>query len=105
MNLRSFSAMLLVSALPFLALAESAGFALDKGDFVSAEKILKNGETIVSVKLSKSGKAKFRKLNQASGDKMIHADVGGVESDFKLREPIKGDSLEMGPYSAAAVGP
>jgi len=39
--------------------------------------------------------------NQTSVDKTVHAEIAGVVSDFKLRETIKGDALEMGPYSPA----
>jgi preprotein translocase subunit SecD len=97
-NLRLFSAALLVSALP--ALADPA-ISLNKGDFIAAEKVARNGETVVSVKLSKSGKAKFKKLNKNSVNKEIHSEIAGVSSDFKLREPIHGDGLEMGPYTTA----
>ena len=100
MNLRQFSVAVLISALPLVAMAESAAISLDKGDFIAAERVSKNGETVVSVKLSKSGKAKFKKLNAQSVDKEVHSDIAGVTSDFKLREPIKGDDLQMGPYSA-----
>lgn len=99
MNLRLFSIALLISALPSLSWADPA-ISLNKEDFVAAEKISRDGEVIVSVKLSKSGKAKFKKLNRQAVSKEIHAEIAGVSSDFKLREPIKGDGLEMGPYSA-----
>jgi hypothetical protein len=99
MNLRLFSIAMLISALPTLSLAQS-GISLSKEDFKAAEKISREGKSIVSVKLSKSGKAKFRKLNESSINEAVHAEVAGVSSDFKLKEPIKGDDLEMGPYSA-----
>jgi hypothetical protein len=98
MNLRLFTIALLISALPSISSATPA-ISLDKGDFIAAEKLSKDGETIVSVTLSKSGKAKFKKLNEQSVDKEIHSEIAGVTADFKLREPIKGDALEMGPYS------
>jgi hypothetical protein len=98
MNLRQFSIALLISALPVFASATSS-ISFNKGDFVSADSISRNGEMILSVKLSKSGKAKMRKLNQSSVKKQIHAEIAGISSDFNLREPIQGDSLEMGPYS------
>lgn len=98
MNLRLFSIAMLISAHPLLALADPS-VSLDKGDFIAAEKITRDGETIVSVKLSKSGKSKFKKLNEKAVGQKIHAEIGGVTSDFKLREPIKSDQLEMGPYS------
>lgn len=99
MNLRLFSIALLISAHPLLAAASAANISLNSGDFVSAEKITRDGETLVSVKLSKSGKAKFKKLNAEAVNQEIHADIAGVSTDFKLREPIKTDHLEMGPYS------
>ncbi|MGE0632279.1 MAG: hypothetical protein AB7O96_07715 [Pseudobdellovibrionaceae bacterium] len=98
MNLRQFSIALLISALPVFASANPS-ITFNKGDFVSANSISRNGETVLSIKLSKSGKAKVKKLNQISAAQNIHAEIGGVVSDFSLREPIVGDSLEMGPYS------
>ncbi|MGE3682206.1 MAG: hypothetical protein AB7G93_10800 [Bdellovibrionales bacterium] len=53
----------------------------------------------MSVKLSKSGKAKLRKIKEHSAVQEIRVEVGGVSSDFKMREPIAGDEMEMGPYS------
>ena len=99
MNHRLFTIALLVSALPLFAAAD-VSVSLNKGDFVAAERLSRNGETIVSVKLSKSVKAKFKKLNADSTAKTVHSEIGGVASDFKLRAPIQGDQLEMGPYSA-----
>lgn len=94
MNIRMYSIALLASAIPLIATAKTA-ISLDKGDFLSAKKIERGGEELVSVKLSKSGKAKLRKLNHGS----VHTEIGGVASDFTLREPITGDGLQMGPYS------
>lgn len=99
MNLRLFTFALLTSTLPIVASAGAREVSLNRGDFISAKPISKNGETVVSLKLSKSGKAKFRKLNQQQVDKKVHAEIAGVESNFVLREPIRGNSLEMGPYS------
>jgi hypothetical protein len=98
MNLRIYTIALLASAIPLFATAQTA-ISLNPGDFVAAKRIAKNGEEVVSVKLSKSGKAKFRKLNHGSVNKAVHAEIGGVTSDFTLREPIHEDRLEMGPYS------
>jgi hypothetical protein len=100
MNLRLYSIALLISALPNFALADTK-VSLNRQDFVAAERVSPDGETIVKVKLSKSGKAKFKKLNQQSVDKEVHSEIAGVTTDFKLRQPIKGDGLEMGPYSSA----
>ena len=97
MNLRLFTIALLISALPSLSSALPPN-TLSKEDFIAAEKISKDGDTLISVKLSKSGKAKFKKLNE-NVNKEIHSEIAGVSSDFKLMEPIKGDKLEMGPYS------
>ncbi|CAN5515595.1 hypothetical protein BH10BDE1_BH10BDE1_14000 [soil metagenome] len=98
MNLRLFSIALLISALPLIAQAEAARVTLNHGDFVAAEKLSHDGETLVSVKLSKSGKAKFKKLNSEAVGKTVHSHIGGVASDFILRTALTGDSLEMGPY-------
>jgi len=62
---------LLVSAIPLFAQAEAHGISLNKGDFVAAEKMAHDGSTIVSVKLSKSGRAKFKKLNQLRVDDFV----------------------------------
>jgi hypothetical protein len=66
MNLRLFSAALLVSALPIFAWAESHGVRLNASDFISAEKISPSGETEIRVKLSKSGRSKLKKLGAAA---------------------------------------
>jgi hypothetical protein len=101
MNLRTFSFVLLASALPLLAAAEAAGVTLDKADFLSARRITRRGEAIVGVKLSKSGKAKLRKLNGSSVNREVRSEIAGVAKEFVLREPIRGDGLEMGPYSVS----
>lgn len=98
MNLRLFSATLLISALPLTASARSA-LELRPGDFVAAKKVSKDGEAIVRVKLSKSGKAKIKKLNQSAVGQEIHSEIAGVSTNFKLREPIRGNDLEFGPYA------
>lgn len=98
MNLRHFSIAVLVSALPIFAFAESHGISLVASDFISAEKSLKNGETIVSVKLSKSGRSKFKKL-KAQIPTHVHSDVGGVATDFQLKQEITDSGVEMGPYT------
>lgn len=99
MNLRLYSIALLISAIPQLAMA-GPDVTLSKEDFLAAERVTPEGDTVLKVKLSKSGKAKFNKLNQHSVNKEVHANIGGITSDFKLREPIKADELQMGPYSA-----
>jgi hypothetical protein len=62
LNLRQFSVAVLVSALPLVASANPS-ITFDRGDFIEAKKIEKDGDTILKVKLSKSGKAKLRKLS------------------------------------------
>jgi hypothetical protein len=71
MNLKLFSIALMASAIPFATLAQ-AGIKLDESDFLSAQRIQRNGDTIVSVKLSKSGKAKLRKLSHNHVSKEVH---------------------------------
>lgn len=95
MNLRLFSMALLVSALPQLALAGHE-VSFNSGDFLAAEKVSRDGQTVVSVKLSKSGKAKIKKLKP---EQKVHTEVAGVERDLVMRTPIVGDKAQLGPYS------
>jgi len=95
MNIRLFTLALLTSTLPSLASAAS----FNKGDFIAAEKLTPHGETVVSLKLSKSGKAKLKKLNAESVGQPVHSEIGGVATDFVLKVPIEGDQLQVGPYS------
>jgi hypothetical protein len=99
MNIRLFSIALMASAIPLTVSAGARKITLNKGDFVSAERVQRSGELLVSVKLSKSGKAKLKKLNESSVGELVHSEIGGVSSDFLLREKIRGSGLEMGPYS------
>jgi len=61
MNKKTFSIALMAYALPLLANAGPAA-ALNRGDFISSERPGRNGNTVVSVRLSKSGKAKLRRM-------------------------------------------
>ncbi len=61
MNLRLYSIALLISALPTLAFAGTQT-VLNEGDFVAAERRTPEGQTVLKLKLSKSGKAKLKKL-------------------------------------------
>lgn len=102
MNLRQYSIALLISALPFFAIAQTHGISLDASDFKSAESITKNGEPIVKVKLSKSGKAKFKKLNELkTPNETVHSESAGVTNDFTSRAKIATNEVEMGPYHKA----
>jgi hypothetical protein len=56
MNQRLFSMALLISALPFLSSQHASG-QFNKGDFIARER-----GAVVQMKLSKSGKAKVKKL-------------------------------------------
>ncbi len=100
MNIRQFTIALLVSAIPLFAHAKDAGVSLNAGDFLSAKKISREGDTIVRLKLSKSGKAKLKKISEKdSAQHAVHTEIGGVRSDLTLREPIEGDGVDLGPYS------
>lgn len=100
MNARLFTMALLMSALPYLALADYADIQLDEGDFVSAEKLTPTGETLVRVKLSKSGKAKIKRLQNEEVGSKVRTKIGETSREFILREPLGPGGLEMGPYSA-----
>jgi hypothetical protein len=63
MNLRHFSIALLISAIPGFSSA-TQNISLNQGDFLAAEKLTSDGERVLNVKLSKSGKAKLRKLKK-----------------------------------------
>ena len=98
MNLRLFSVALLISALPLPSIANSS-ISFDRADFAAAEQINREGEAILKVKLTKSGKAKLKKLNEQSSNRRVHIQISGVSSDLTLRDSIQGDGLELGPYS------
>ncbi len=51
MNLRLFSMALLISALPLHGRANSTKVSFDRGDFLSAERLSRDGESIVGLKL------------------------------------------------------
>ena len=53
----------------------------------------------MKLKVSKSGKAKLKKLNEQKVGQEVDTEIGEVSSYFQLRVPITGDGLEMGPYS------
>ena len=61
MNLRHFSMALLISALPLSLSAEQAS-KFNEGDFKVVEKQADGVEPELKVKLSKSGKAKLKRL-------------------------------------------
>jgi hypothetical protein len=75
MNIRLFSIALLVSGLPLFTFAEGTEISLNRGDFVAAERLSQNGETPMRVKLSKSGKAKFKKLNESAIGREVQASL------------------------------
>jgi hypothetical protein len=53
---------LLISALPLAPSAKSA-LRLNEGDFKVSERVTKEGERVLKYKLTKSGKAKVKKIN------------------------------------------
>ncbi|MBS1958456.1 MAG: hypothetical protein JST80_03200 [Bdellovibrionales bacterium] len=99
MNIRSFTVAVLLSAVPMSVRAGTRQISLTQGDFVSARAVSRNGNTLIRAKLSKSGRAKFKKLNQDSVNQPVHAKIGGVTSDFTMKSQIQGNGLEMGPFS------
>lgn len=104
MNLRVFSIAILASAIPLSLQAGEKRISLNQGDFISAKQISQHGEALISVKLSKSGKAKIRKLGQQSQGGKVHAEIAGVKSDLLLRDLIQGGALEIEPLSQLDVG-
>lgn len=66
MNLRQFSIALLISGLPLSTTAQNQIVRFNEGDFIAAGLENDQGETALKVKLSKSGKAKLRKLNKTN---------------------------------------
>jgi hypothetical protein len=63
MNLKQFSIALLISALP-LSVMGQARVQFQHQDFKAAERVNEEGQTVLKVKLSKSGKAKLKRLKQ-----------------------------------------
>lgn len=98
MNAKMYTMVLLMSALPLVSAAKSQSIFLNEGDFIAAEKVDAQGDKLLRLKLSKSGKAKLKKLQTSPTN--IHTELAGVSKDFKLRERPKGDGVEIGPYSA-----
>jgi hypothetical protein len=64
MNLRLYSIALLISAFPQLVSAQASQVKFNAGDFKAIERLAPDGRTLVQVKLSKSGKAKLKKLDK-----------------------------------------
>ncbi|MEO0337221.1 MAG: hypothetical protein AAF202_12565, partial [Pseudomonadota bacterium] len=63
MNIKQFSVALLISALPLSIQAQNR-VEFERQDFKALERLNPEGETVLKVKLSKSGKAKLKKLKQ-----------------------------------------
>ncbi len=98
MNLCTFTIAMLISAMPVTVMADGKEISFAKEDFISATQITKDGETIVSAKLSKSGKAKLKKINKLAADQTVRTEMGSVQSDFKVRAPLQGEGIQFGPY-------
>ncbi len=89
------SLVLLLSITTFAA----ENLKLGSGDFSSAKRLERSASILVSARLSKTGLAKFRELNRTMIGSKIAIEIAGIASNFILREAIRGESLEMGPYS------
>lgn len=63
MNIRHFSMALLISALPVSVSANQAR-QFNEGDFKVIEKTSDGAEPELKIKLSKSGKAKLKRINE-----------------------------------------
>lgn len=77
----------------------AAGISFDKSDFASVKEGKQNGEIIVLANLSKTGASKVKDLNKTSVGKEIEIHVAGETHILKLREPIKGNEMQFGPFS------
>lgn len=97
MNKRLFSIALMVSAIPMIVFADGRTISLNKEDFTAAERVSPTGETLVKLKLSKSGKAK---INRASKDDDVKLVFGEHVSHIKLKTKISGDDIQAGPFSS-----
>jgi len=65
MNLRLFSIALMASAIPLSVKAGNREIALSPGDFLFDQELSGEDDSELSVRLSKSGKAKLRRLHEA----------------------------------------
>ena len=70
-------------------------------DFIEAHLIQKNGGNLVSAHLSPSGLQKVKAINETLVGQEVGIDVAGVKTHFTVREKIKGEEIEIGPYTAA----
>lgn len=95
MNIKQFSLAILISALPLSAIGQTE-VQFQEQDFKAAERVSDSGETVLKVKLSKSGKAKLKKLKQ--GD-LLQTHLAGEMRSFELKAALEGESVEIGPYS------
>lgn len=100
MNKRLFSIVLLISALPLFVMADGTSVTLNSGDFVSAERTTPVGDTLLKLKLSKSGKAKLRKISKSSGDGEVNVALGDLRSQLKLKGVILDEDIQIGPYNS-----
>jgi hypothetical protein len=95
MNLKQFSIALLISALP-LSVMGQARVQFQHQDFKAAERVNEEGQTVLKVKLSKSGKAKLKRLKQ---NDVMETELAGARKDFVIKAPIQGESVEIGPFT------
>jgi preprotein translocase subunit SecD len=98
MNIRNYSIALLISALP-VSINASQLTEFNHSDFKAVERTHPDGETTLKIKLSKSGKAKVKKYNADHVGEKVKFQFSSTTSELTLREPIRGDSIEIGPFS------
>lgn len=101
MNLRWILIALIFSALPFIHARAESDTSLDKSDFVRAEIVMRNGQTLIDFQLSRLGQAKVHELNQTKLDHPIRLTLAGKAYRFVLRQAILADRLEAGPFAQA----
>ena len=98
MNLRN-SIFASFSALFFAAYAFAGEVILQKSDFASATREIRNGQSILLAKLSPKGLAKFKELGQEGAGKEIELQLAGETHHLRLKVLISDGNLEVGPFS------
>lgn len=102
MNLFRTSIVFFLSTI-FTIMAFASSLSLTAQDFSSAKEIKRGKEVIVAATLSDQGAAKFQTLNKQEVGNEIDFHVGGETHHFKLRQAIKNNQLEIGPFSASSA--
>ncbi len=102
MNFRLYSIAFLFSVLPIISSATNE-LKFNRGDFVGTERKTSDGDTVLKVRLSKSGKAKIKKLNKEEVFKKIDLKVDGGSSALQIKELFSGSEIEVGTRSNIIV--